>query len=132
MASTKWTVPSVIEAAIENIEQQLAGSQLNSYGVKEHRYTLRFIVGHFSEKRRLAVATPVLAKDGKPVLENGKPKVETQEQECWVLTPAGQKEMARFFAEQSNFVCYASNAKKLLIEAGVLDKDIADGVADYE
>ncbi len=128
MATSKWQVPKVIENAIEALEQQLPESQLTEYGVKEHRYVLRFIVGSFSEKRKLPVAK--MAADGKPVLANGAPVME--EQECWVLPPTAQKAMAKFFAEQSNFVCYASNAKKLLIEAGVLDAKVASGVADYE
>lgn len=132
MASTKWSVPTVIQNAIEALEQQLPGSQLEDYGVKEHRYVLRFIVGSFAEKRKLPVTVPVLAKDGKPELKDGKPVTSTEEQECWVLPSASQKAMAKFFAEQSNFVCYASNAKKLLIEAKVLDAKAASGVVDYE
>lgn len=132
MATSKWKAPDRITAIIGLMEEQTDGGQLLEYGVKEHRYMLVQLVRSFGEVRKLKVQTVVMAKDGKPELKDGKVQMAESEQDCVVLSPAAEKDMRKFFADQSNFVCYASNAKKLLIEDGALDAKAVMTKPEYE
>lgn len=122
---TKWVPNAITELAIAKLEEQMPDMALIEYGTPEHLAVVRYGTLECCEAR--SVKVPKLAKDGKPELENGQP-VMVDGTELVLNMP----KLKAWFEAESAFLGYASNAKKMLIEHGSLDKKAKAPSRGYE
>lgn len=122
---TKWVPNAITELAIAKLEEQMPDMALVEYGTPEHLAVVRYGTLECCEKRPAKV--PVLEKDGKPKLVNGVPELIDGEE--LVLN---MPKLKAWFEAESAFLGYASNAKKMLIEHGSLDKKAKAPTRGYD
>jgi hypothetical protein len=93
MAKAKWSPSNLLALAIARLEEQTESGSLSKYGTNEHLAIARYLAHEAC-----------------------------REAGC-ELSPDQKSAIRKAFGAEETFLGYASNAKKLLIEAGTLGKD---------